>query len=106
MPDYDAVWLRVFGDKEQHVIRDAEFINQILILKWQGKHVIQSAHKGAHRPPRTTLPTDLRVEFNHRACKLLFHDLIEIVFVGVVINELLAFHNLSLEPKEKHVRGR
>lgn len=106
MPDYDAVWLRVFGDKEQHVIRDAEFINQILILKWQGEHIIQSAQKGAHRPPRTTLPTDLRVEFNHRACKLLFHDLIEIVFVGIVINELLAFHNLSLEPKEKHVRGR
>lgn len=87
------------------MIRDAKFINQILILKCQGKHVIQSAHKGAQRPPRTALPTDLRVEFNHRVCKLLFHNLIEIVFVGIVINELLTLHNFSLEPKEKHVRG-
>ena len=58
----------------------------------------------AQRPPKTALPTDLRVEFNHRACKLLLHNLIEIVFVGIVINELLALHNFSLEPKEKHVR--
>ena len=47
------------------------------------------------------LLTDLSVVFNNKTCEVLFYDLVEDMFVGTVINKLLAVHNFSLEQKKK-----
>ena len=60
--------------------------------------------------PPTLLPgtlwlTNLSVVFNNKICEVLFYDLIDDLFVGNVINKLLAFHNFSLGQKEESIGG-
>lgn len=49
------------------------------------------------------LLTDLGIIFNDQICNLLLNDLIEVKFVGIVINKLLAFHNFPLGHKKKNI---
>lgn len=55
--------------------------------------------------PGTLWLTDLSVVFNNKIGEVPFYDLIEDMFVGNVINKLLAFHNFSLGQKEKSIGG-
>lgn len=52
-----------------------------------------------------SLLTDLNVVFNNKICEVLFYDLTEDLFVGTVINKLLAFRNFSLGQKKKNIGG-
>lgn len=78
MLHYHTKRLGAFGDEEQHVIQDVQFINQVLTL---------------------------RAVFNNKPCELLFHDLTEDISVGIIINKLLAVHDFSLFEDENTVQG-
>lgn len=87
------------------MIQDVQFINQILILKLKGKQVIPCTQLPQLPFSRDPLLTDLSVVFNNKICEVLFYELIEDMFVGTVIDKLLAVHDFSLGQTKKTIRG-